>query len=108
MFAEVIVDISHQDVDKIFEYSFSDCRIVPGSRVLVPFGTKTLEGIVVAIKENSVYPPEKIKAIKELLEDIPALTEETLALSEYIAKTCFVPRAQAMRLFLPAETMKPD
>ncbi len=106
MFAEVIVDISHQDVDKIFEYSFSDCRIVPGSRVLVPFGTKTLEGIVVAIKEKSVYPPEKIKAIKELLEDIPALTEETLALSEYIAKTCFVPRAQAMRLFLPAEMRK--
>lgn len=106
MYAEVIVDISHQDVDRIFEYSFTDCRIVPGSRVLVPFGNKNLEGIVVGVKEKSEYSPEKIKGIKELLEEIPALTKETLKLSEFISKTCYVTRAQAMRLFLPAEMRK--
>ena len=31
MFAEVIVDISHSEADKIFEYSFEDCRIVAGA-----------------------------------------------------------------------------
>ena len=50
MFADVIVDITNIEVDKIFEYSFTDCRIVPGSRVIVPFVKKFLEGIVIGVK----------------------------------------------------------
>ena len=52
MFADVIVDINNVEVDKIFEYSFEDCSIVPGSRVCVPFGKKFIEGIVVGVKEK--------------------------------------------------------
>ncbi len=103
MFAEVIVDISHSDVDRIFEYSFDDCGIVPGSRVVVPFSKYTVEGIVIKVKEKSEFPPEKIKKIIRLLEETPALTPETLKLSEYVADTCFVTRAAALRLFLPVE-----
>ena len=53
MFADVIVDINNVEVDKIFEYSFSDCQIKVGSRVCVPFGKKTIEGIVIGVKEVS-------------------------------------------------------
>ena len=53
MFAQVIVDIAHSEVDKIFEYSFSDEQITRGSRVVVPFGTKIIEGIVIDVKEKS-------------------------------------------------------
>lgn len=106
MFADVIVDINSIDVDKIFEYSFSDCGIVPGSRVVVPFGKKHIEGIVIKTKEKSIYLPEKIRPITRLLEQIPALTDETLALTEYVCKTCYVTRASALRLFLPVEMRK--
>ena len=61
MFADVIVDITSSEVDKIFEYSFTDDKIVAGSRVVVPFGSKKIFGIVINVKETSVYPPEKIK-----------------------------------------------
>jgi len=106
MFADVIVDINNVEVDKIFEYSFEDCQIVAGSRVLVPFGKKFIEGIVINVKNTSVYAPEKIKPIGCLLEETPALTNETLKLMQYVCDTCYVTRASALRLFLPSEMRK--
>ena len=106
MFADVIVDINNVEVDKIFEYSFSDCDVKIGSRVAVPFGQKIIEGVVIGVKEKSKFDPEKIRPIHRLLEETPALTEETLALMEYVCKTCYVTRAAALRLFLPAEMRK--
>ena len=106
MFAEVIVDISHSEIDRIFEYSFTDCRIVSGSRVLVPFGKKNVEGFVIRVKNDCEFDESKIKPIFSLLEEVNALTDETLALSNYITKTCYVTRALSFRLFLPAEMRK--
>ena len=106
MFADVIVDINNVEVDKIFEYSVRGYNVSVGSRVIVPFGSKVIEGIVIKIKDSSVYPPEKIKSILRVLEETPALTEETLSLMEYVCKTCYVTRASALRLFLPAEMRK--
>ncbi len=106
MYAEVIVDLNNSEVDKVFEYYFSDCKITLGSRVVVPFGNKVIEGIVIAIKENSQYPKEKIKPIYRLLEEIPALTSEMLDLMNFVRENCFVTRALALRLFLPVEMRK--
>ena len=61
MFADVIVDITNEEVDKTFEYSFTDENIKAGSRVIVPFGRKVLEGIVMRVKETSIYEIDKIK-----------------------------------------------
>ena len=78
MFADVIVDINNVEVDKIFEYFFDGCDtgIGIGSRVLVPFGKKYIEGIVIGVKNVSEYPPEKIKPIYKVLEEVPALTKQ--------------------------------
>ena len=43
MFADVIVDITNSEVDKIFEYSFFDDSVKLGSRVHVPFGKLSFE-----------------------------------------------------------------
>ncbi|MBO5713965.1 MAG: primosomal protein N', partial [Clostridia bacterium] len=102
MFADVIVDIASAEVDKIFEYSFYDEEITHGSRVVVPFGRNHIEGIVIGIHEQPTFDPSKIKPITRLLEKTPALTEETLKLCDYITKTCYVPKALALRLFLPS------
>ena len=106
MIAEVIVDIAHSEVDKIFDYYFNDQRITYGSRVVVPFGRTFVEGIVIGIKEKTDVPQERLKSINRLLEEMPALTNELLELSRYIADTCFVSRASSLRLFLPTEMRK--
>ena len=106
MFADVIVDINNVEVDKVFEYSISDCKITLGSRVIVPFGKKFIEGIVINVKEKSVYDVQKIKPIYRLIEEKPALTKETLSLMQYICDTYYSTRAGALRLFLPSEMRK--
>lgn len=104
MIASVIVDINHSEVDKVFEYSFTQADgVCVGSRVLVPFGRKPIEGIVINVAETSVFPLEKIKPIITVLEQTPALTSETLALMNFVAERCFVTKASALRLFLPSE-----
>ena len=106
MYADVIVDIVRSEADKIFEYSFTDETIKTGSRVIVPFGNKKIEGIVVNVKTECEYSPLKVKPIIESLDPVPALTAESVALMDYMRETCYVSRAQALRLFLPGEMRK--
>ncbi len=107
MYADVIVDIVHSDVDRVFEYSFEEGDgVVAGSRVAVPFGNKTIEGIVIKVKENSDYDSSKIKPIVRLLDGVNVLTSETLSLMHFICKKYYCAKAQALRLFLPSEMRK--
>ena len=106
MFASVIVDIVHSEVDRIFEYSFDCNELSVGSRVRVPFGKNVVEGIVVSISDKSNYPIYKIKPIISVLDKVPALTEETLKLADFIISECHVTKASALRLFLPVELRK--
>ncbi len=107
MYAKVIVDISHSDVDKVFEYRIpSNFQVELGSRVIVPFGGRTIEGIVIEKSPTSEFSEEKIKDIQSVLENTPALTEETLSLANYVSESCYVTKAQVLRLFLPSEMRK--
>ncbi len=107
MIASVIVDISHSEVDKVFEYSFTESDgVLKGSRVLVPFGGRVIEGVVIGINNTTSFSLEKIKPVIKVLEKTPALTEETLELMHFITEKCFVSKALALRLFLPSEMRK--
>ncbi len=103
MIAEVIVDITNSEVDKVFDYNIGDLNVTVGSRVGVPFANRKIEGLVIGIKEKSQLPECKIKFISEVLDDFPALTQESINLVNYISKKYSVSKASAIRLFLPAE-----
>ncbi len=102
MICEVIVDIAHSDVDKIFDYA-CDFPVEAGTRVAVPFGRSAATGFVMRVKDSSDYPAEKLKKIYRAEEDFPALNAECLALAHTIAARYRVPMALVLRLFLPAE-----
>lgn len=102
MIAEVIVDIAHSDVDKIFDYGCED-TVTAGMRVVVPFGRSTATGFVINTKETSDVPKDKLKNVYCRLDDFPALNAECLLLAKKIALRYRVPLALALRLFLPAE-----
>ena len=71
MFADVIVDIQHEKLDKIFQYripaSMED-RLEPGMEVLVPFGkgNRQIKGYVTGISETCDYDLSKVKEIIEI------------------------------------------
>ena len=102
MIAEVIVDIASSETDRIFDYICDENTLV-GSRVRAPFGTKTVPGFVMRLKETSQYPMEKLKKVLPCDDDLPALTQESLALVEKLTARYRVPKALVLRLFLPAE-----
>ena len=102
MFAQVIVDIAHSQVDKIFEYSCPD-NLKAGSRVKVPFGGREIDGFVIGVSQTSSYPAEKIKPISEVFDEPNAIIEECLTLMSGISERYRVPKAAALRLFLPSE-----
>ncbi len=100
MVAEVIVDVAHSDVDRIFDYACGD--LLPGTRVSVPFGKTVTTGFVMRLKERSELPADKLRQVLRA-EEVPALTAESLFLARKIAARYRVPLALALRLFLPAE-----
>ncbi len=102
MIAEVIVDIAHSDVDKIFDY-VCDENVAAGMRVTVPFARSAATGFVMRVKEKSDVPPEKLKKIYRTEEDYPALNAECLSLANKLAARYRCPMALVLRLFLPAE-----
>lgn len=72
-YADVIIDIAHEKVDRVFQYRIPEElseAVRPGVQVRVPFGRGNQEktGYVVDISEEADYPPEKIKAVSSVDE----------------------------------------
>lgn len=102
MYAQVIVDIAHSQVDKVFEYSCPP-QTKAGCRVKVPFGGRIIEGFVIGLSETPSFAADKIKPVTEVYDELPALVPECFALMERIAARYRVPKAASLRLFLPSE-----
>lgn len=102
MYARVIIDVAHSEVDKQFEYLCGE-DVKVGCRVKVPFGNRVIDGFVVGLSETSQFPPEKIKPIISVFDEPPALVPECFSLMQSICERYRVPKAVALRLFLPSE-----
>ena len=102
MYAQVIVDIAHSNVDKIFEYSCAD-GTQAGCRVKVPFGGRVVDGFIVGLSESTSFPPEKIKPVVSVSDEPPALVKECFALMNGLSSRYRVPKAVCLRLFIPSE-----
>lgn len=101
MVAEVIADISSSEIDRIFDYEIGSLEIGAGFRVLVPFGRFETEGYVVAVKEKSEYP--NLKPIIRALDDKAVISEEMLALMDYMTDRYHLRKADVLRLFIPSQ-----
>lgn len=68
LYADIVVDISHEKLDKIFQYAIPkdmEEHIHPGKRVIIPFGkgNRNIKGYVVDITDTPSFDPQRIKAI---------------------------------------------
>lgn len=101
MFAKVIVDISNDAVDRVFDYlALPDTQI--GMRVKVPFGARTVLGYVLDLSESSNLDPSKIKPIIANLEEVPKLKKEILSLVNFMAEKFFLRLSDCIKLVLPS------
>ena len=103
MIAKVIVDISNSEVDKIFDYLIpSNFELAVGDRVLVPFGSRSIEGFCIKITEYS-DGKFKLKPILKKLDNKPLIKAEMLQLAEFMRSKFYLRYADVLRLFIPSK-----
>mgnify|MGYP003538277105 CR=1 FL=1 len=95
MIAQVIVDVAAKQTDRVFEYHIPRelTDVAVGSRVVVPFGRRKVQGFVVGISETTSYTG-KLKDLLVVIDEFPSLTPELIDFSkslEYkIFSYCFI------------------
>ncbi|EGL82608.1 primosomal protein N' [Caldalkalibacillus thermarum TA2.A1] len=102
--AEVIVDVPVLGADKPYDYRIPpdlSGQVQPGSRVAVPFGPRKVQGYVINIKGKETHQGQ-LKHIEAVLDDQPPLTEELLALSEWMSEKYVCFRSTAIQAMLPS------
>jgi primosomal protein N' (replication factor Y) (superfamily II helicase) len=73
-------------INKLFTYKVPEIYIKDveiGKRVFVPFGKKTLTGIIISVQESSDV--KNIKEIKKIIDNESIYTHEMILLSEWIS-----------------------
>ena len=85
MYADIIIDITHEKLDKVFQYSIPsrlEGMLEVGTEVVVPFGrgNKETHGYVIAFSEKTDYDPAKIKEITGKAEESMAIEGRLVAL----------------------------
>ena len=104
LYAQVIVDIVHENVAHTFTYRIPDgMTLTAGQRVEVPFGRMRKEGVVLSLTQETDVPPEKLRDILRPLEDYAAICPTLLTLAQQMADDVHCPLAETLRLMLPAQ-----
>ena len=104
--AKIAVSAATYWLDKPYDYllppELKD-QAKPGMRVHVPFsrGNRRTEGVILAVSEHSDYD-QPLKAVLQLLDEEPVLTEEQIKLAFFMRERFFCTVYDAVRAMLPA------
>ena len=106
MYAKVIVDITHEKLDKVFEYripSELEGVLQVGMEVIVPFGKGNREtnGYVIGISESCEYDEEKVKEVLRLAEKRMAIEGKLVALAAWMKEHYGGTMIQSLKTVLP-------
>jgi primosomal protein N' (replication factor Y) len=101
MYAEVAVNAA-QPVRQTFTYRIPDelKPIRPGQAVYVPFGARTLQGIVMQVTDVPAFADTR--EIEAVIDAQPFVSEERLALAVWMAEHYQAPLFDCVSLMLPA------
>ena len=107
-YADVIIDISHEKVDRDFQYRIPDeleQEIKPGVVVTVPFGKgNTLrKGYVIGVTGKAKYDTARIKEIQDVSTDDETTESRLIALAAWMKETYGSTMIQALKTVLPVK-----
>ena len=100
--AEIIVDITNSQVDKVFDYQIDDWGKI-GMRVLVPFGNRTIQGFVINIKQSTDVELKKLKKVLKPIDNDVVIRYELINLMQFMVKKYHLRYVDCLRLFIPSE-----
>ncbi len=107
-YASVIIDISHENVDRVFQYRIPEhllAEIQVGTLVCVPFGSgnRTRKGYVVEITGQADYDVEKIKEVAGVVDKSITADARLIRLAWWMKEQYGSTMNQALKTVLPVK-----
>lgn len=107
-FANVIVDISHEKVDRPFAYRIPDRllgRVEVGMQVRIPFGSgnRLRTGYVIEVTDEAEFDEERIKELNGIAEDGICLEGRLIRLAFWMKEHYGSTMIQALKTVLPVK-----
>ena len=107
-YADVIIDLSVKNVDRIFQYRIPDHLrdlVKPGVQVNIPFGKGNTErkGIVVGLSKETDYDPQKMKELLDVETGVVPIRTQMICLAFWMKDRYATTMNQALKMVLPVK-----
>ena len=108
MYADIIVDISQESLDKTYQYRVPavwEDKIKIGTPVVIPFGNgnRTLRGYVIGLTEQPAIEESRIKDLLTVQEKRIAIEEQFIVLAYWIKEHFGGTMNEALKTVLPVK-----
>jgi len=107
-YADVIVDISLEKLDKTYQYAIPDRlrdAVAVGAKVEVPFGggNRKIDGYVMEISDTPVFDPERTKEILSVVPGAVSLERRSIRLAYWMKEHFGGTINEALKTVLPVK-----
>ncbi len=108
LYADIIVDISHEKLDKVFQFRIPEelqAQLKVGMVAEFPFGAgnRITKGFVVGIGTECDYDKTKIKSLQRIAKKDMGVESELILLAAYISKNYGSTMLQALKTVVPVK-----
>ncbi len=105
-YADIIIDISHERLDKTFEYIVPDQledQVSEGVQVVIPFGqgNRAITGYVVGVHDKPEFDVTKLKPIARIVKDSIAIEAQLISLAAFLKRNYGSTMNQALKTVIP-------
>ena len=107
-YANIIVDITHEKLDKVFQYKVPahlSGKLAVGMQVFIPFGkgNRKITGYIVELTDKCDYEESRIKEILELNREAVTVESQLISLAWWIKENYGSTMNQALKTVLPVK-----
>ncbi len=108
LYANVIIDISHEKLDRAFQYRIPDIlrdEVAPGVLVEIPFGrgNRKINGYVVEVTGKPEYEVSRIKEILRVIKTGIPIEAQLISLAAWMRENFGGTMNQALKTVLPVK-----
>ncbi|WP_294783324.1 primosomal protein N' [uncultured Eubacterium sp.] len=113
LYANIIIDISHEKLDRTFQYRIPEelkGEIHPGIPVEIPFGrgNRSVNGYVVEVTDRAELEPSRLKPIRRVLRDGISIEGQLITLAAWIRENFGGTMNQALKTVIPVKQKTAD
>ncbi len=105
-YAEIIIDITNENVDKIFHYAIPENikeKICLGMRVFVPFGkgNRIREGYIIGFTDNTNIDEKYIKNIYSIPDEYAIFNNNMIELAKFMSDKYYCSLSECLQCIMP-------